>query len=382
MKTPPLAATIAIMLALLLLAGCASDGLKSYQKGDYFSACEEAVEMLRRKPDNTNAKQALTNAYPLAQSSALRDIAAIASAGNYINYDKAVALYDRLDQIAGDIRRCPAALDIISNPPEYYKERGEAAENMARALYDAGVAALSRGTIEQARVASGHFAKIIKYLPGYRDAAEKYAQARDAATLRVAVARLKTPAKYQNDADSFHARFMTEMDGRPRRDPVRFYTHGEASAQGAAQPHRMLALDFEDFTIGKSRETSRTSEHQKDNVVTGTVTGPDGKPRDVTGKVKAKLTLHRLELVSDGALMVRVIDTPTGRVLNQKKIAARHVWSAEWARFNGDQRALTPEQIKLAQKRPATIPADQELFRQFASLLYSETAQYINSIYK
>lgn len=382
MKTSIIAAVLSLIAALLLFAGCASTGMKAYQKGDYFEACNEAIKMLRGKPDNAEAKQALMKAYPLAQSTTLREIGLITGARDYSKYERVIALYDRLGKLSADIRHCPAAFNIIPQPAEYDKERRAAVEEMARAFYDAGVKALNENTLEQARVAFGYFAKIRKYLPGYADSEQKYEQARQAATLRVIVARPKISTRYQYNADFFYTKLMVDVTKRTYQNLVRFYTPEEAAAEGLKQPDQMLVLNFEDFTIGKSRETSNTTEFRKDNVVVGTVPGPGGRQQDVLGSVRANYTRYRLELISNGAIVVQILDATNSRIVNQRKISGQYVWFSEWAFFNGDERALTSSQIKLTRNRRLEIPSDQDLFYNFANPLYSNTAKYISSIYK
>ena len=364
-----------------MLAGCAS-GLKSYNKGDYYTACLEAVKKLRSKPDNQDARTALTNAYPLAQANALRDISKITSINDHINYDKVVVAYDRLNKLADEINRCPAALLIVPFPAEYHAERRAALEIMAQTYYDEGVKALNYGTLEKARAALDYFIIINNYTPGYRDVTAKIDQATYEATLRVLVMQPQVSAKYQYNADFFYVKLMAEITRRTYKNLVHFYTPEEAAAEGMTNPHQILIMNFQDFTVGNSRETSDTTEYRKDNIKIGTVTNPDGSNQDVMGTVKAKLTKNRIEIVSGGVMGIQITDAMTGRILDHKTFKRSYTWSAEWGYFNGDERALTKEQLAITSKRQQPVPQTQELFANFASPLYEGVSRYISTIYR
>jgi hypothetical protein len=161
---------------------------------------------------------------------------------------------------------------------------------------------------------------------------------------------------------------------------VCFYTPAEAESLQLRNPNQLLALNFEDFTIGNTNKTSNTIEVKRDDVVVGTVDTKEGK-KNVYGTVKAKLTTSRIEVISSGVLSVRLIDPASGRILNQKNFRNQSVWATEWATYNGDERALTPEQKRLTERRQQQLPPDQELFSSFAGPLYENAMKFISSVY-
>lgn len=380
MRTPALVSKIFPFIMCLLLAGCAS-GIKSYQRGDYYQACEEAVNRLRSSPNNGDARTALMNAYPLAKANAERDIATLTAAGDLASYEKAVSVYDRMGRLADDIRHCPAALALIPNPSDYAAERLAAARTTARLAYDAGAKALAFGTLEKAREAYDCFVRAERYAPGYKDVQEKIAQARYDATLRVIVMRPQLSTKYQLNGDFFYNRLMTDITKRTYKYLVRFYTPEEAAAEGMANPHQILELNFVDFTVGNTREVSNTTDLTRDDVEVATTMGPNGVKQPVKGTVKAKYTSNRIEVISQGTLGMRTMDAFTGRVLIQKNHSGKYVWEAEWATFNGDERALTSAQLALTKKRAQTPPPAQDLFSNFANPLYKNCTDYISAAY-
>ena len=380
MKTLHFAIKLVVTLIVAASIAACGSALKSYQKGNYYAACEEAINKLRSKPNDTDASYALVNAYPLVQSTILRDINNLSAVKTINNYEKIVQQYTRLNKLAENIYRCPAALALIPNPTNYYNNLQDAKFALTEMYYTEGIKALNTGNIDQARIALNHFTKAHSHVPGYRDVVNLIEEARYMATLRVVVLNPQLPLRYQLNADFFYTRLMTDITRNTYRRLVRFYTPPEAEAEQMHNPHQLLVLNFEDFVVGNTNRTNNTIEVKRDNVVVGTV-DDKGVKKNVYGTVKANLTTSRIEIISAGVLSIRVIDPATGRILNQKPLRQRSVWATEWATYNGDERALSNEQKALVARRPLPLPPEQELFNSFAGPLYEEAMKFISSVY-
>ncbi len=361
------------------MAACAS-GIKSYQKGNYLTACEQAVSKLRSHPDNQDARYALTNAYPLALTNAEREIGNLLMSMNSANAGKIVASYERLNKLANDINHCPAALEIISHPNEYYNELRSAKNTAAGLCYNEGMAALDRRNIEDARYALDRFTAANHYVPGYKDVLDKIEEARYESTLRVIVMNPQLPNRYQLNADFFYTRLMQDVARNTYRHLVRFYTPAEAASLQMNDPHQLLVLNFEDFTVGNTDKSSNTVELKREDVLVGT-TVINGKQQNIYGTVKANYTYSKLEVISGGVLSIRLVDPLTKRIINQKNLQGSTVWKSEWASYNGDERALSDHQKQLTTKRQQSIPPQQELFSSFAGPLYNDAMKFISSVY-
>ncbi len=380
MKIFRIAATVALFGAIVVFCSCSS-GLKAYQKGDYYRSCTEAVERLRSDPNNKKARVALSNSYPLLVKNTLREVENALGSKNLDRMEATIALYERMDLLAEAINHSPAALDLIPNPVEYHAEKRDMMEIVGQIAYLEGVKALDAGTMDSARAALDLLLRTDRYIPGYRDVAAKIAEARYKATLRVVVVKPLTNPRYQIDADFFYNKLMADITRRTFKRLVRFYTPEEAAAEKMTDPQQLLVLNFEDFTVGNTREVNNTIELRRDSVVVGT-TMVNGRSQNVYGTVKAKYTTHRIELISAGVLSVRTVDPASGRVFQQRNIPGQSVWYSEFASYNGDERALSQQQKNLAGRRAfLPIPPPQELFASFADPLYAKASSYIVSIY-
>jgi hypothetical protein len=365
---------------LIVTVAACSSGRKALQRGDYYDAAIKAIERLRSDPGNAKAVQTLEQAYPLAVDDAERQAAKAPASRDVRVLERNITLYQRMNSLADNILHCPGALRVIPSPVVYEQQLRETMDLVGALYYEQGMAALAVGTLESARAAYDALSRTARYTPGYRDVDTQLEKARYLATIRVVVTRPLTPPNYQFDAMWFYDQLMAEVNTRTYRNLVRFYSPEEAAAEGMNSPHQVLVLDFADFTVGNTASTSNTTEFRRDSVVVGT-TRVNGRDQNVYGTVKAKYTINRLEIISQGVLTVRILDGTTQRVANQRAFPGRSVWFTESASFNGDERALSKEQLSKVGSKLLPLPPQQELFRSFAVPLYAQASSYIGNIY-
>jgi hypothetical protein len=117
-------------------------------------------------------------------------------------------------------------------------------------------------------------------------------------------------------------------------------------------------------------------------VEVGTVKLDDGTIKKVYGTVKAKLHSYRREVISRGTLDVSIEDFPMNRIISQRKFDGQFVWYNEWATFNGDERALSQDQLARCNLRPALPPPPQELFVQFTKPIYNQVTPFLRDFYQ
>lgn len=368
-----------LSILVLYISSC-STGSTAYKRGDYYKACLEAVERLRSNPKSKASQKVLTDAYPLAQKTALREIDNALTANNTDKFDVLVFQYERVNQMANSIYACPKAYELIPHPTEYIAELSNAKKLAAEQAYNMGVRALEFKTIEQARMAFQYFSKANEYVNGYKDVFDKIEDARYAGTLRVIVQKPYTSNKYQYSADFFFTNLLTEMKQSSKNRFVRFYSPEEASNENMKNPHQYILLNFEDFVVGNIRETTNTTDLKRDSVIVGTVK-VEGKNYNSYNTVTAKFTSFRREVSSGGVLSLRIIDAQTNQEYQRKDLTGTYVWNTTWANFKGDDRALTDEQKRMCNREPLIQPPPQDLFIEFTKPIYSQAVSYVRSVY-
>jgi hypothetical protein len=102
----------------------------------------------------------------------------------------------------------------------------------------------------------------------------------------------------------------------------------------------------------------------------------------VYATVKATLFHFQKTVTSKGQLNFRIVDSKTGGVLSAEKMPGTYVWVSEWAYFNGDERALTKDELSITKQKEQTPPDSQHMFMEFTSPMFDQLLTRINSFYK
>jgi hypothetical protein len=372
-----------VAIASVLLVACKSTGQKALSKGDYYTACIQAIDKLRSSPDNTKAADALAQAYPLAVDYTQREVdRLLASPSNNYRYRMILDLYLNMNNIAVQLSRCPAALQVIPHA-DYYNSQLETARNMAaEESYQLAENNLRAGTRLAAREAYLQYQQVNNIIPGYKDVAEKLQEAKWQATLKVVLEQVPVEGQYKISADFFQTNVFEYFSTSIRNEFIRVFSPSEAE-KSQVQPDQLIRLRFLDFTVGQLRESKNTREITRDSVATGTYKDAKGVEHTVYGTVKAKLTTHTVELSSGGILEASIINYATNTVLSQQRFPGTYVWSDSWASFNGDERALSSRELNLCKRsEPSPSPPPQELFVQFTVPIYADLTRFIQSYYR
>lgn len=369
-----------LSLLAILITSCTS-GLKSYRKGDYYKASLESVDGLRTKPKSDKLQFVLSKSYPLAQKMALREIENASIGSEQNKYDILVYQYERLNYLADAIYHCPKALELIPRPAEYRAELSTAKQKAAELSYNKGIQALAIGSLEQSKIAYNYFIRSNEYVNGYKDVLNKIEDAHYHATLRVLVQKPLINNKFQYSADYFYENLLAELASTTKNRFVRFYTQEEALQTDMRNPHQILSLDFQSFSVGNIRESNKSVDLKRDSVIVGTVK-VEGKTYNSYGTVKAKLTTYFRDVISGGVLNASIIDAASNRVLQQRNFPGEYIWKTAWSTFKGDDRALTKEQQNLCDSKPQYPPAEQDMFVEFTKPIYTQALPYLKSYYK
>ena len=170
------------------------------------------------------------------------------------------------------------------------------------------------------------------------------------------------PRTYQLTSDFFLNRILESLTSNRPNEFVEYFSPESAENAGIKYPDQVLRMSFDDFVVGQVYDKETVRDLSRDSVEVGTVTLPDGTKKKAYNTVKAKLTTYRREISSNGLLDVTIIDFPLNRVISERKFPGQFVWFTEWGSFNGDERALSKDQLALCDKRPAPPPPPQDLF--------------------
>ena len=371
-----------LVFTLIVVLSACSSGKKAYERGDYYSAVMKAITRLRQNPDHSKSVATLQDAYPLAveyfESQANNAIAT----NTAFKWKNAIQSYNSINQLYEQIRQCPGCLRVVPNPKNYYAEIGPLKEKAAEESYNAGITALMKGTRNDAKQAYYNFADAQSFVPGYKEVIDYLDKAKWEATLRVIVEQIPVPNRYnlsggffQDKVEEFLHTNYNEMSF------IRFYTPTEAQSEQLEQADQILRIQFDDFSVGNTTVKEKEETLSRDSVKVGEVK-MEGKLVPVYNTVKAKLTVTRKEVLSNGLLSMVVMDARTSGILAHKKFPGEFLWVNSWARFNGDERALSNQQLALCKQKEVQPPDAQDLFLEFTKPIYNQLIPALRGFYQ
>ncbi len=368
-----------ILLSIALFISC-NTGKKALQQGNYSEAVFTSVQRLRDNPDSKKSGETLRQAYPLALSTFKLEIDQLLKSQNALKYGGVADKYETMNRMADEIQHCPAALKIIHNPEIFTEEGAAARQKAAPEAYEAGINLLKQGTRTSAKNAYYQFVNTDRYVPGYKDVQQKIQQAKIDATLKVVVEQVPVPGRYKLSSDFFYDQVYSLLNKTSKREFVEFYS--PEAAKKLPYVDEILMMEFDDFVVGSTYDKDSEKEFtSKDSVKTGSAT-IKGQKVDVFDRVKAKLTIHRREVVSTGVLAVQIVDARTNKPKATQKFPGTYTWYTEWANYNGDGRALNQQQLEMCKRKPLMPPPPQDLFLDFTKPIYEQLKGFLNNYYK
>lgn len=370
-----------IAIVLFVSAACSS-GKKAYERGDYYEAVMKSVARLRQNPDHSKSTEALRNAYPLAVEYYVSEAKNQIATNSNFKWKNAIQSYTNINNLYEAIRQCPGCKKAVPNPIEYYAEIGPLKEKAADESYNAGIDALSKGNRNDAKRAYFNFVDVQNYVPGYKDVVEYLDKSKFDATLKVIVEQIPVPARYNLSGGFFQDKVEEFLHSNyTERSFIQFYTPTEAKAVDLPYADQIVRIQFDDFSVGNSALKEKEETVTKDSVRVGEAK-VNGKTIPVYNTVKAKFTTVRKEMISNGLLSMVVVDAKTNGILTHRKFTGEYVWVNQWGRFNGDERALSEEQLRMCKLREIQPPDPQDLFLEFTKPIYNQLVPAIKGFYQ
>ncbi len=366
-----------IPVILLIIMGCSS-GQKALQRGNYFEAVTTAVERLRSKPDHRKSQQVLESGYPLALGWAQDEIDLILSGNDPLKWEKTVGVMGKVNNLANDIRRSPAALKIIPSPKIYTTEMTMATERAAEETYQAGIRMMKQPERQAAREAFAFFQRSNALFPEYKDTQQLMRDAKTKATLNVVIEPIPVYSKlFQLSADFFYNQLFEHLNRRfPAQGFVNFFNPEEFDRSDIKNPDMIVRLEFFDFVVGALKQTE--SEREVSNTVKK---NPKDTLNNETITYKAKLKTFTDQASSGGVVDLKILEWPSEKLLVNDRIPGESVWVNQYAIFVGDEKALTADQLRLTKQKMMQPPPPQAMFVEFTKPIFDQLTGRLNNFF-
>ena len=371
--------TYSLLAAFLVLVGCYS-GKKALEKGNYDTAAYQAINRLKNNPDHKKSRQTLKSAYFLGVDLHKDNIQRAKVSTDPFKYEKMVYDYTAINNLYDAIARCPGCRKVVPNPERYDQELSGARLKAAEYRYELGDQAMEqKENREKAKEAHGHFSIASDFVTRYKDVEDRMNEALFYATMKVVVEPIPSPVRIFDLKHEFFVNKINEyLHNNMVNQYVKFYTPSEAKIDQLPFVDHYIQMEFDRFNLGGVSSRTYEKETSKDSVEVGKTKAGEV----VYGTVKAVLKVNERSLTGSGLLDFKVLDGRTRKVLTQEKFPSEYVWTARWATFNGDERALSEEEQDMVKRIEVSIPGPQLMFEEFTAPLYDQVIAKIRDYYR
>jgi len=365
----------------LFLSGCGS-AKKSLKKGNYDDSVLRSAEKLMDNANHTSSADILKQAYPAALAQHLDEAERAQSSSDLFRHEEELKAYESINRLYRILSKCNACMKI-TNAKSFESQESAARNNAATSRYEKAEELLTKADRQSARIAYDYFERANNLIPGFREVDKNLKHAYHIASFKVVVEQvLVTSKKYRLSNEYFQDKVDEFLKTNQKLNRfVMFYNPEEATNAGL-QPDHVITLQFDDFVVGQVLlEKNTETLTSKDSVIVGEkVIGKAKIP--IYNRVTAKYTTNRKTVHSAGLLDMQIKDFKNKNIVNKDKFNGEYNWVCEWAHFNGDERALTPAQLKMCKSQELLPPDPQQLFIEFSKPIYDRLTTKLRNFYE
>jgi len=374
-----------ILIACFVAVSCSS-GRKALDQGNYREAISKAANRLSQDPKNKKAREVIEYGYPIAISYYQEEIDQMLTGNDPFKWNKTLSIMQQVNAISEEIRRIPAARRLVSSPKIYTSELADVTQRAAEEQYIAATALLERQNRDDAKQACRYLMRCDELVPGYKDVLVLMPQAKDLATTRIIVEPLPSPSmRYELTADFFYRELMSRMNAiYPQESFVNFYTPEEAEQSNLKHPDMVVKLAFVDFFIERPKhyEEERTLQRDIEEVYERKVTRDSVVTEKRIVPVKGKIRVITDEVASAGVVKLQVVDFQSDKLVLDNNLPGEFVWLNQYGIFIGDDRVLTPQEVKILNNKAVPPPGPQDMFQAFTQPIYAQLVDQMNRFFR
>lgn len=372
---------ILLILSVFIISSCTT-GQKSLQQGNFYDALMKAVNRLGSDPDNRKASQVVREGYPMAMAYYQEEIDKMLTGNDPFKWNQTLDVMNTVNQISDEIRRIPAARQLVTSPKTYTSELINVQNHAAQEHYDAGMDLLARNTRETAKEAFYHFRNADALVHGFKDVAAKMQKAKEMATLTVVVEQIPVNGKYEYSAQFFYDNVFQMLNQKfQEKDFVHFFSPEEAERVKLKYPDMVLRMGFYDFFIDRpqhfeeEKDLAKQIEEKYEVKVSrdSTVT----KTRLVTKKGKIRIVTD--QVASGGLLEIKCVDFQSQKIIFTDKVPGQFTWQNQYGVFVGEKEVLDNNLANIISNKVQMPPASQDMFVLFTKPIFNQlTSKLVN----
>lgn len=361
------------LFGLIVLNQCAS-AKNQFEKGNYQKAVNIAIKKLQSNPKNKKNRSILKTAYDYAMNIGDQKIQRYENETSLQKYDKIVSHYRGLQNIYYNLLSCPGCLTVVS-PVTYQDNLNRALNDAAKAYATEGKLLLERNIKGEARSAFHLFQKANNYI---RNSVNQNLlnKALVNGMERIAISTIPVASKGLEISSVF---FQQQLIQRLRSLNYLFadFQPLQSFQRKNSTPDWLVELSFDDYAIGQVYLKETRESVVKDSVPIKSIRDSLGIRKTIYGSVKADVIRYEKTIESGGLLNIIVRSVNDNSIRMQSKLPSTFVWINDWVTYQGDQRALSNEELELAKEKEEIPPSPQALFQAFTQPLFQQTARQL-----
>lgn len=327
----------------------------------------EALKLWEKKQGDTAIQNQLKKVYNAAVLSHQNAIEANESTLSVEKWDNVLKEYALLQKITTVVKLSPSAAALL-NPPNYNTEIQNAKQQGAQEFYNHGISLMKGGADNKENYRNAYFAfkKADEYVPGYKDVKSQMSLAFDNGILDVVINPVTDQSVFYSrmSMNRFGNSFNSDLMQRSLVSDLgsefntgsgaRFYTDLNAP-RTKNQIDWVVDITWQSIDIPYPITDNYQRQVSKDIKV-----GSDTSGKSTYEKVYATVFVSRKYFTARGQLECRVRDVHTGKNVSVKTYFSTVDWKQEFATYQGDYRALGPEDIAILNNANFNIPPRNE----------------------
>ncbi len=382
---------------LVFSEGCAPASWKraeqAHRSGDMVGAVMHAAQTLHGKPGYKHAVRFLKDHLPVYYNRLENHAAAARQTGDW---DAAHDAFSRIARISDLISSLPPQNDPDSGSPIIFEVR-DVSERLAEAQTKAAEMHYRRGREYEAagkyREAARSYTRVREYLPDYRDSMQRYERSRSQALQRIAVipfdnlsGKRQFGALGEIVADQLISHVMSdrrnlefmEFVTRERLNQLiaeqRLGQSGFVDLSSAAELGRLLGIHA--FIFGKILSVTTHYYPETREVVREEKEISRGR-NEPKISVSATVTVITRKATARMVSSYQIVDVESGTIVHSATIPQEVEVRVEFARFRGDERALSTRYKALCDRGESFPPPVDELVFSVADMISKSLAREV-----
>jgi TolB-like protein len=344
------------------------------------------------------------------------EIRELESSSAEFKWDKIAPHYEAIARLNRTVATLPKLVAKKTNREikftlrDYTSESIESRNNAAEEHYEEGIRLSKDDNVDVQRSAAKEFKTAEMFVPGYKDANNQYLKSHGAALKRIAIipfenksgkdwygalSELITDEITSNMMNDSSVMEFLEIISRDQLEEImREQNLGlsgiidEQTAVGLGKilgVHEIVTGQITQI-ISAPERTTRSKGKEAARVVRGTEKYKDGEgktqERNVYGDVHADVTYYTKVASASISGSYRIIDVRTAKVKRSESVTGKYEFRHKYARFSGDERALSSDVHTLVLKDEGLAPVDEEMVNYAAKDLSASLANTLKQYAK